>query len=629
MKYRSEIDGLRAVAVIPVILFHAGLDTFKGGYIGVDVFFVISGYLITSIVVREISDEKFSLIHFYERRARRILPALFSVVLCCIPLAWLWMYPSELEEFSRSLIAVNLFASNIEFWLQGSYFSTSIEIRPLFHTWSLAVEEQFYLLFPLALLLLMRLRHNRVVLLLALIAAVSLFFAELGWRFYPTANFYLAPMRAWELLGGSLCAFAQFPSGQKTNDALGLAGILLIAFAVFSFNEDTPFPSLYTLIPVLGTILIILFAAEGTLVARALSVKFLVGLGLISYSAYLWHQPLFAFARIRSLHEVSVEAMLGLSVLSVIFGYLSWQFIEKPFRARGPIAPCSPKKLVWLSIITSFLIVGIAVAFMQGLIQPRASNNLTAMDKHLLSFKDYSSEAKILYKQGTCFLRPEQTFDQFADECTSVPDKTPSIVIWGDSHAAALSYGLREIFPSAMQLTASACPPLAGLFFGRRLHCKEINDWTLDFIRNERPDYVLLGSNWLRDVRRIDYLRNTVRRIKEANAGTKIIILGGLPQWNTPVPEQIIKQGIDTREDKGIFNENRRVLQVDNTVSQIAKSESAKFISLLEIACASDRCQALVKQDGALQPFAWDKSHLTAGGSVWLAKRLEKRIFAR
>ena len=321
MIYRKEIDGLRAVAVVPVILFHAGLAVFSGGYVGVDVFFVISGYLITTILISELEQGNFSIARFYERRARRILPALFLVMLCCIPFAWIWMLPKELQDFSLSLVAVALFGSNILFWRQESYFAPAAELKPLLHTWSLAVEEQYYLLFPLALMLCWRFGRGRVFLTIAGVAVASLLLSEWGWRNAPSANFYLAPMRAWELLIGSLCAFWLSGRDLRPNNRLSLLGLALIVFAIFYYDDATPFPSVYALLPVLGTALIILFGGAGTWVAGMLGARPFVGIGLISYSAYLWHQPLFAFARLRSINEPTQSLMLVLAALSLVVSH--------------------------------------------------------------------------------------------------------------------------------------------------------------------------------------------------------------------------------------------------------------------------------------------------------------------
>ena len=268
MKYRPEIDGLRALAVVPVILFHAGFSLFSGGFVGVDVFFVISGYLITAILIDDIENKQFSIINFYERRARRILPALFLVMLVCMPFAWMWMLPTQMKDFSQSLVAVSLFASNILFWLESGYFEPYSDEKPLLHTWSIAVEEQFYILFPIFLILAWRFGKNRVFWMIVIMAAMSLLISEWGWRKSPKANFYLAPTRAWELFAGSIAAFVVQRRGVEKNNVLSLIGLVAIVFSIFVFDENTPFPSVYGLVPVLGAMLFVLYAHSETLAAK-------------------------------------------------------------------------------------------------------------------------------------------------------------------------------------------------------------------------------------------------------------------------------------------------------------------------------------------------------------------------
>ena len=315
MKYRAEIDGLRALAVIPVMLFHAGFEIFNGGFVGVDVFFVISGYLITTILIEDIEKNSFSLINFYERRARRILPALLLVMFTCIPFAWMWMLPNQMKEFSQSFVAVSLFVSNIYFWRESGYFAAAAEEKPLLHTWSLAVEEQYYLLFPIFLILTWRFGKNKVFWMIVVFAAISLILSEWGWRNKANLNFYLAPTRVWELFAGSIAAFIIHKRGVQNNNVLSAFGLGAIIFSIFFYDKSTPFPSIYTLVPVIGVVLLILFADNKTYAAKLLSTKVFVGIGLISYSAYLWHQPLFAFARIRFLDAATTYVMFFLNPL--------------------------------------------------------------------------------------------------------------------------------------------------------------------------------------------------------------------------------------------------------------------------------------------------------------------------
>jgi peptidoglycan/LPS O-acetylase OafA/YrhL len=338
MKYRAEIDGLRALAVLPVILFHAGFEWFSGGFVGVDVFFVISGYLITTIIIFEMAEGKFSIVNFYERRARRILPALFFVMSACLPFAWFWLTPNDLKDFGQSLIAVSTFSSNILFWLESGYFDTAAELKPLLHTWSLAVEEQYYILFPIFLMLTWHLGIKWILIFLSIVFFISLGVAHWSAHNFSSAAFYLLPTRGWELLVGVFAAFyLKYNTHLKShnlNQALSLLGFGMILYSILVFDKTTPFPSLYTLIPTIGTGLLILCAVPKTFVHNLLSLKFFVGIGLISYSAYLWHQPLLAFARHRFLGELPELILINLCFISLAMAWLSWRFIERPFRNK-------------------------------------------------------------------------------------------------------------------------------------------------------------------------------------------------------------------------------------------------------------------------------------------------------
>ncbi len=349
--YRPEIDGLRALAVVPVILFHAGIRVLPGGFLGVDVFFVISGYLITSILLRELQESRFSISRFYERRARRILPALLLVIIVCLPLSLALMLPVELESFSRSVLNALLFVPNVFFFLNSSYFHATAEVLPLLHTWSLGVEEQFYVFFPVFMMFAWRLGRRAVSLLILLVALVSLGLAEWAWRTgHGSAGFYLAPPRAWELMIGCFIATASANRplhaglNRAVADFLAAGGLAALAVSLVIIDETTPIPSFNGLLPTVGTGLIIAFARPESIVSRILSLRLLVGLGLISYSAYLWHQPIFAFVR---LHEDRTSLDLTLSAeliaITLSLAYLSWRFVETPFRDRTKV----PTSRVW------------------------------------------------------------------------------------------------------------------------------------------------------------------------------------------------------------------------------------------------------------------------------------------
>ena len=339
MKYRQEIDGLRAFAVLPVILFHAGFETFSGGFVGVDVFFVISGYLITTIIISELAEKKFSLVEFYERRTRRILPVLFFIMLVCVPFSWVLLPPSQLISFFKSLVAVPLFISNFFFWQEGGYFDVAAELKPLLHTWSLAVEEQFYVFFPLFLTLFWRFGKYWIQIACLIIFFLSLFLAHWASIEKPTAAFFLLPTRGWELLIGTFAAFylAQKRSeylSKHVKELVGFLGLCLVLISVFVFSKETPFPSLYTLVPTLGALLIILFATSDTHVGQFIGHKIFVAIGLVSYSAYLWHHPIFAFYKFYQEKLGDFDKLL-IVLFVFVLSYVTWKFIEQPFRQKG------------------------------------------------------------------------------------------------------------------------------------------------------------------------------------------------------------------------------------------------------------------------------------------------------
>lgn len=448
MKYRAEIDGLRALAVIPVILFHAGFELFSGGFVGVDVFFVISGYLITTNLIEDIENKRFSIVSFYERRVRRILPTLFFVMLVCIPFAWMWLLPSQMKDFSQSLVAVSLFASNILFWRESGYFDAAAEEKPLLHTWSLAVEEQYYVLFPIFLTLAWRFGKNRVFWMIVVMAAMSLLLSEWGWRRQPTANFYLAPTRAWELFAGSIAAFIVQKQGVQKNNPLALVGLAAIIFSIFFYDETTPFPSVYAVVPVLGVVLLVLHADKETIAAKLLSTSGFVGIGLISYSAYLWHQPLFAFARIKTVREPSYVLMAILAFGSLALAHLSWKYIE---------TPCRNKKAVSKGRIFTVSLIGLILFASFGFWGSKTS--VFKQRESMLVFADLIYDNSSL---GYAKCNDElDTNKPKLNYCLKSSDSVTN-VLFGDSHADDKYHGLVQNFTNKewMLIGNSSCPPL-------------------------------------------------------------------------------------------------------------------------------------------------------------------------
>ena len=469
MKYRAEIDGLRALAVVPVILFHAGFELFSGGFVGVDVFFVISGYLITTILIEDIENKRFSIINFYERRARRILPALFFVMLVCIPFAWMWMLPSQMKDFSQSLVAVSLFGSNILFWRESGYFAAAAEEKPLLHTWSLAVEEQYYVLFPMFLVLAWRLGKNRVFWMIVVMAAISIMLSEWGWRNKATANFYLAPTRAWELFAGSIAAFIVHKKGVQKNNLLALLGLAAIIFSIFAYDESTPFPSVYALVPVLGVVLLVLYADKETMAAKILSTKLFVGIGLISYSAYLWHQPLFAFARIHLIEYPPFTLMLTLSFASIMLAYFSWMYVEKPFRNTLKVSRTS---VLFISIsgMACFTFIGLLGNVYSKDFESNWLNRQTlevqniyeALSMSHPSSSNWGASGEDIQEITACVFNVRELNEQVESrilECRERYGK--GLLVLGDSHAIDL-FGVvasRREHPFLIGVTQGGCRP--------------------------------------------------------------------------------------------------------------------------------------------------------------------------
>ena len=494
MKYRAEVDGLRALAVLPVIFFHAGFEWFSGGFIGVDVFFVISGYLITTIIISEMHDNNFSLIHFYERRARRILPALFFVMAACLLFAWAWLTPSELQAFGHSLIAVSTFSSNILFWLESGYFDSATELKPLLHTWSLAVEEQYYILFPIFLLLTWQLGVRWIVMLLVMLFAVSLGTAHWGAYTFPSANFYLLPTRGWELLVGVFAAlylkYNAHPRSIGLNQVLSFIGLSMIVYAIIVFDETTPFPSLYALIPTIGTGLLILSAVPGTIIQTILSLKFIVGIGLISYSAYLWHQPLLAFAKVRLLGEISNSLLFALCVASLLLAWISWQFVEKPFRNRSAVSR---------RFIFSFALGGILLFSTIGTIFILGSNS-----KYRVGFSEQLLNSFQRPDLTNCFETP---FNHSAEQwgCNlGVKKNNIDFILFGDSHALSLKsvvekqakkLGLKIFFTGS-----SGCLPFLDIYPDRSdqnvNNCNLLNERVYELSKNENVKGIILSARW-------------------------------------------------------------------------------------------------------------------------------------
>jgi peptidoglycan/LPS O-acetylase OafA/YrhL len=620
MKYRAEIDGLRALAVLPVILFHAGFEWFSGGFVGVDVFFVISGYLITTIIISEMAEGKFSIVNFYERRARRILPALFFVMAVCLPFAWLWLTPVDLKDFGQSLVAVSTFSSNILFWQERGYFETAAELKPLLHTWSLAVEEQYYILFPIFLILTWRLGIKWVLLLLSIVFFISLGVAQWGAYNSPSAAFFLLPTRGWELLVGVFAAFyLKYNTHLKShilNQALSLLGFGMIAYSIIAFDKTTPFPSLYALIPTIGTGLLILSAVPKTYVHKLLSLKFIVGIGLISYSAYLWHQPLLAFARHRSFGEISELILITLCLASLVMAWFSWRFVEKPFRSKTKV---SSRLIFKFSIIFTlfFSITGLWLYQSNGALKyyPKEKQQV------LGSFIDAAEYVIERHRQIRLL--------EFSKD-----NEKKDILIIGDSYSEDLVNAVFEAdINSDMEFSSFYIPVKCGVLFvsdeidreSPKFNCgsDKFSFFNNDLqIQMSLADEVWIISSWNR--KDIIYMAKSLENIKAINKNIKLFgtktFESQSSKWYDTVDIDDWSSEIFDDSEAGKYAINSKI---NDDLRNIAESLSVEFVNTQHLICGGkDFCSNYV--DGNI--ISYDGGHLTKHGAKILGISLKNSL---
>jgi peptidoglycan/LPS O-acetylase OafA/YrhL len=487
---RRDIDGLRALAVIPVVLYHFGFGAFSGGFVGVDVFFVISGFLITSIIVREITAGRFSFVDFWARRARRIIPALSVMMLAVLLVGWIIMPANDYSQLGRAVRYQAMFASNILFMRQDGYFNPASDFKPLLHTWSLSVEEQYYILFPLLMVMLTRfLRHWRWMLFGLLVVS----FAVNVWTIKrePDAAFFLLPMRAWELLCGAMLAV--IPAASRKWPAwmyqlVSTLGLCAVLYAIFGFDKYTRFPGWAALFPVLGaTAMIWANGHASTLVGRLLSVRAMVGVGLISYSWYLWHWPVFVYANAISVDGMQAFEAAGWVVVTLVLAWMSWRFVELPFREKRLLAGRKPLLVAGLAAL---LVIGVAGQLVRD--ADGVPGRLSGQAMQYAKARDWQQgQMECLLQRKSQDLRKVCRFG--GDEHTP-----PVQLVWGDSHAAALKpaieadaqrYGIPVWLASL-----SGCLPILG--HETRQQCQDFNQATLQSIREHKIRDVVLAARW-------------------------------------------------------------------------------------------------------------------------------------
>jgi peptidoglycan/LPS O-acetylase OafA/YrhL len=624
--YREDIDWLRAIAVLAVVAFHFEAPAVFGGFVGVDIFFVISGYLITGIIQSEVQSGTFSFARFYEHRARRLLPALYAMVaLTAIP-SFHYLLTSERLEFFRSVAAVVTFTSNFFFWFQTGYFDHAAVEKPLLHTWSLAVEEQFYLALPVLLWALLRFaRNGRIALPSALGATALVSFGLSIWLMKTdrSANaFFMSPPRAWEFLLGGIISVEGFPVLRNVTAqqiARGIA-LVLIAIPIFSLRQGPGFPGINALSPCIGAAVFIwsgigVPTQKRNWYSHHNVIRFF---GQISYSLYLWHWPLFTFARF-SKASLVLDPLdkIALFVLTVAISYLSWRFVEQPFRARL-LAPTRRAAFRVAGLSTAVLLAASAAGIV---VSRTASDSDRALQLESYNAYDYQP----LYRYGSCFATGGEAL---GDACLALAAGKTNVLLWGDSLAAHYFHGFGKATDpqtlNILQATQAACMPTLSASSQGSESCRNFAGQMQTFFRDRKPSLVILSADWLEYARpprfdgMIADLKETISRLN--GAGTAVVVLGPAVQFRSRLPPMLMRahlRGIDPLPADFVLPD---IFLLDEKMkAALPAHKRFSYVSVVDTICPARQCPLTI--DGGI-PLAWDYAHLTAEGSVYVMGRL-------
>jgi peptidoglycan/LPS O-acetylase OafA/YrhL len=611
-KYRPDVDGLRAIAVTLVLNFHAFPDAVPGGFVGVDVFFVISGFLITGLIARELDVGRFSLIEFYNRRIRRIFPALIVVLAVTLALGWFWMLPQAFAQLGSDSFASAAFLANIALLLQSGYFDVESARKPLLHLWSLGIEEQFYLFWPLLLMVAARLRMS--ILALAAVLGIASFLLNVAWiGANPVATFYLPFTRAFELLAGAVlaCGWNNFNQSGTASDRRAWTGVALIAASVAMLDSHSAFPGWWAVLPVAGSTL--LLSAPAAWVNRVLLASPpMVWIGLISYPLYLWHWPLLVFGGIIKFGPLTLPERELILLASGLLAWATYRFVEIPFRFGRP----SRRKMFGLGAgMAMIALAGFAVVWGRGF-DSRLPPEIRAMASvRTESFK---------WRFGECLLDlAKQT--GFADACVE-RDRRPLVLVWGDSTAGALLPGLRKAQETRgfaiAQLTSNSCIPALGADIPSTPNCRAMNDKVFSLVRQIKPDIVLLHGTW---EKHLDNVAETVAALKK-ETDARVVVLGDVPSWRRGLPSEVLRYFILHRALIPERSPNGSPSAAYDAVMR-ARLEplGAEFVSASDVFCNAQGCLTRIG-DAAADITASDQVHITEKASIFLVASIIDRV---
>lgn len=627
-----------------VLFFHADIELFSGGYVGVDIFFVISGYLITSIILKEVREERFSISSFYERRFRRILPALVFVVFSSVLVGYFILGAEKLVDLSESIIANAFFSSNMYFYYETGYFDGPAELKPLLHTWSLAVEEQFYILLPFLIIFLYKYNNGKFATWFIVLATLSFIANLVGLSVNPSATFYFLPTRAWELLIGSILALNLLKPINHLfiSNLIAFFGIILLLVSIFLLSRATPFPGAAALLPTLGAALIIYAGSTGeTHISRLLSNNFLVFIGLISYSLYLWHWPVIVYAKYITVVELDASQKITMLAAITLLSILSWRYVESPFRKKYLL---KAKKSIFkasFSFLIIIVLIGSIFINLDGL--PQRYESVVSAEK-----LENDTEWKFWLGCGNV----KQRLDDGLGLCkVGDLDMSPSFFFWGDSHASALSSAVDKsaVENNIAGETASlvACPPLIGVDGPRNNSCNQFNSIVLDYLNEKKQiNTVFLSARWtyyanggvtkknntpkqlLFDVKNRNINDNKVLLeigLKEMilaliNAGKKVVVVKNVPEIGYDVPSTNMVAYLTDRDTNKLIgltpiDHQEYSRNFEKILARIPSNTAIATIDPAEILCSSGYCQVVKEHI----PLYRDDNHLSTYGSKYIS----------
>jgi peptidoglycan/LPS O-acetylase OafA/YrhL len=636
MAYRPDIDGLRAIAVLSVLVFHAFPNQLPGGFIGVDIFFVISGFLISSIIFSNLEQNHFSIIEFYDRRIRRIFPSLVTVMLATLGFGWFFLLADELQQLGKHIAAGSGFISNFVLWGESGYFDNAADTKPMLHLWSLAIEEQFYIFWPLLMALVWR-RHWSFLSITAVVGVLS-FAANLYWLAHnPTSAFYLPLARFWELMIGGVLAYLNLhrpPHYRPWPQMQGWLGLALLAAGFMLINRNRAFPGFWAILPALGAFLLISANGGSWVNQKILSHPLMVWFGKISYPLYLWHWPLLSLARVMDELQSAAGRVL-LLLASVALAWLTVQLIEKPLRFRR--AGSTPWFLLGALLLTGCL--GYSCVIWRGY------EGHALRDAEKTGFADYFENSLpnwryfereqiptlfrdecnfyniALYRQGKATPLPR---DSIATTCYVRQSGTQhAVLLWGDSHAAQLSPGLMAHLPhdwQLLQITSSDCRPDSRVTQDSNLqYCQRSNWFAMQTIKQQRPDVVVVAQNLGHDAAKMAQIAADLRALGVA----RVIFTGPTPHWRSHLPKIILRKLWHNTPERTWFGADPAVIQSNLALKrQFVATPGAQLVNLIDYFCNQEGCPTRIGPDRKTGISSWDYGHLTPAASGLLAREV-------